>query len=199
MPVYIDETRLENAATDVDSLAVFVNGSPTAGVDGVITTRLGTNLKVLSKITEESTAGLAALESDTADALDALTAATQADIDAMETDVADFLSGATTISQGKELRGQNATASTSYTFVLDDAGKNVRFTSATTITAYVPANATTAFPVNTVIYISQGSTGPITVVGAGGVTVNNPNPLTGTAKGQWRALVKISTDEWDLI
>lgn len=199
MPVYIDETKLENAATDVASLALFVNGAPTAGVSGVITTRLGTELTVLSKIVADSTSALATLISDTTDDLDALETAHQAAIDLIEADVADFLSGSATISQGKELRGLNAQSGTTYTPVLDDAGKNVRCTNSSPITITIPPNSSVAFPVNTVIYFSQGGTGQLSLVAGVGVTVNESSPLTGTLKGQWRAAIKVATNEWDIV
>jgi hypothetical protein len=85
-----------------------------------------------------------------------------------------------------------------YTLVLADAAKYVRMTSATAVDLTVPTNASVAFPVGTVIQIRQAGAGQITVVASGGVTVNTAETLKLRKQGSTAALVKISTDGWDM-
>ncbi|MEO8785171.1 MAG: SGNH/GDSL hydrolase family protein, partial [Candidatus Saccharimonadales bacterium] len=66
----------------------------------------------------------------------------------------------------------NAQTGTTYTFVKADAGKLVTSTNSSAQTLTIPANATTAFPIGSVITVTQAGTGTLTVTGATGVTVN---------------------------
>lgn len=88
----------------------------------------------------------------------------------------------------------NAQTGTTYTFVAADAGKLVTHSNAAAITATVPANATTAFPVGTQIILEQIGAGVLTVAAAGGVTINGRL----TAPYQYGVVVlrKIATDTW---
>lgn len=52
---------------------------------------------------------------------------------------------------------------TTYAFVLSDQGKLITFTNGSAITATIPANASVAFPIGTVIEIYQGGAGQVTV------------------------------------
>jgi hypothetical protein len=85
-----------------------------------------------------------------------------------------------------------------YTLVLADVGKYVRMTSGSAVNLTVPTNASVAFPVGTIIQIRQAGAGQVTVVASGGVTVNTPETLKLRKNGSTAALVKISTDGWDL-
>jgi hypothetical protein len=63
------------------------------------------------------------------------------------------------------------TKTASYTFVLSDYETMVEYSSASAGTFTVPLNSSVAFPVGTVIRVSQMGTGALTVAGASGVTV----------------------------
>jgi hypothetical protein len=90
---------------------------------------------------------------------------------------------------------------TAYTFVLADAGKTKRATSAVVdaTTWTIPTNATAAFPIGTSIGIWVWGTGQITIVGASGVTLRSLGSATKSA-GQYAYIVaiKVFTDTWGL-
>lgn len=86
---------------------------------------------------------------------------------------------------------------TTYTLVLSDANKLIRCNNASAITVTIPTNASVAFPIGTVITISQAGVGTVTVGGAG-VTIN---AFQGTkTQGQFAAvqIIKTATDTWTL-
>lgn len=98
----------------------------------------------------------------------------------------------------------NTQAGTSYTFALSDgsaAGGNpiVHFTSASAITATVPANATVAFPVGTIIQVVQDGAGKVTFAPAATVTINSYGGNLSIA-GQYVGvtLEKTATNTWTL-
>lgn len=60
----------------------------------------------------------------------------------------------------------------------------------------IPANATIAFPIGTVIYFTQIGAGQTTIVAAGGVTIRNANGLIIVAQYSTAYIRKIATNEW---
>jgi hypothetical protein len=88
---------------------------------------------------------------------------------------------------------------TTYTLALVDAGTVIEFSNAGAVTLTVPANATIAFPVGSLVGLLQYGAGQITVAPAGGVTLRAPGALLHTA-AQYSAiwLRKRATDEWVL-
>lgn len=88
---------------------------------------------------------------------------------------------------------------TTYTFVLADSGTVVEGNNAGAITFTIPANATTAFLVGTVIEVFQLGAGQITIAGAVGVTLRSDASKVKTA-AQYATigLRKRATDEWVL-
>lgn len=86
----------------------------------------------------------------------------------------------------------------SYTLVLGDAGSTVEMDVASANDLTVPPNSSVAFPVGTVIEVSQVGAGQTTVVAGSGVTIRTPETLVLT--GQWStvSLRKRATDEWVL-
>lgn len=77
------------------------------------------------------------------------------------------------------------------------ADANTMISASGAITLTVPTNATTAFPIGTVIgMVATG--GQITVAAAGGVTVNNASSLTSRATNSMIFLTKLATDTWVL-
>lgn len=90
----------------------------------------------------------------------------------------------------------NTQAGTTYTLALTDGGKQVDFTGAAAVALTVPTNASVAFPVGTLITVTQLGLGQVTLGGAG-VTINNLDTATAT-EGQYAALVlkKTAADVW---
>ena len=80
-----------------------------------------------------------------------------------------ILNGNTTLTASV---GINAQTGTTYTFLSTD-GNNIVVTlsNASAIAVTIPTNATTAFPVGTVLNFAQTGAGQVTVSGASGVTV----------------------------
>lgn len=66
-------------------------------------------------------------------------------------------------------------------------------------TLTIPANATTAHPIGTTILVEQTGAGALTIVPAGGVTINKLATKTLVASGQWAMvrLTKIGTNAWN--
>ena len=85
-----------------------------------------------------------------------------------------------------------------YTFALGDAGTCTPFNLSAAANATIPANASVAFPIGTVLYVRQAGTNAVTLVAGAGVTLNAPNGAATSAKGDWRCAVKVAADEWDV-
>jgi hypothetical protein len=85
-----------------------------------------------------------------------------------------------------------------YTLVLTDAGAYIRMDDTVDIDLTVPANATVAFVIGTVIQLRQVGVGQLIVVASGGVTINTVSTLFARAQGSTLSLTKVGTDEWDL-
>lgn len=93
----------------------------------------------------------------------------------------------------------NAQTGTSYTLVLDDADKLITLTNASPISLNVPAEATEAFPVGTLIKIAQMGAGQVTIVAAGGVAVFSDPGLKIAAQYGAAELIKTAADTWLLV
>lgn len=87
--------------------------------------------------------------------------------------------------------------SASHTLTLNDSYYMVEIDSSTAETVTIPANATTAIPVGTVIYVCQLGTGQVTIMGAAGVTLRSSNAEYKT-NGQYSVITlrKRLTNEW---
>ena len=87
--------------------------------------------------------------------------------------------------------------SASHTLTLDNSYYMVEIDSSTAQTVTIPANATTAIPIGTVIYVCQLGTGQVTISGAAGVTLRSSNAEYKT-NGQYSVIVlrKRLTNEW---
>ncbi|TXH52794.1 MAG: hypothetical protein E6Q97_14875 [Desulfurellales bacterium] len=86
-----------------------------------------------------------------------------------------------------------------YTFILTNAQNSIiKANRATAQTFTVPDNATTAFPIYSVIPIYQYGAGQVTIAAAGGVTIRTPETLKARKQYSQMALTKIATDEWIL-
>jgi hypothetical protein len=87
--------------------------------------------------------------------------------------------------------------SASHTLNLDNSYYMVEIDSSSAETVTIPANATTAIPIRTVIYVCQLGTGQVTISGAAGVTLRSSNAEYKT-NGQYSVIVlrKRLTNEW---
>lgn len=95
-----------------------------------------------------------------------------------------------------QLVGVNAQTGTTYTFVLTDAGKDCQFTNAASIAATIPPNSSVAFPIGTMIPMTQGGAGIVTATAGAGVTIRAANGVATAAIYDGRVLEKIDTDTW---
>lgn len=86
---------------------------------------------------------------------------------------------------------------TTYTLALTDANTIVDFSSGSAIAVTIPTNASVAFPLDTIIELTQYGAGQITVSGDTGVTLRSPGSKNKTAaQYATMALRKKGTDEW---
>lgn len=81
---------------------------------------------------------------------------------------------------------------------LDDAWDYIRLTNATSCNVTVPDNADVAFPIGTQIFIRSADAGTYTIVEDTSVTVNPPVGGSLVLAGDV-TLIKVATDEWDLV
>lgn len=94
----------------------------------------------------------------------------------------------------------NNQSGTTYTLVLDDAGKYIRCENADAITVTVPKNSVVAFETGTVITIEQKGAGTVTVAPVDGDVILNAYDGLSTY-GQYAGiqLVKVDTNVWTCI
>jgi hypothetical protein len=83
--------------------------------------------------------------------------------------------------------------------VLADDSKGVELSNTGAITLTVPLNSSVAFPIGAQITLVQTNTGQVTVVGAGGVTVNATPGLKLRAQWSSATLLQRATNSWLLI
>lgn len=93
----------------------------------------------------------------------------------------------------------NQQTGTTYTLVLADDSKGVELSNTSAITLTVPLNSSVAFPIGAQITLVQTNTGQVTVVGAGGVTVNATPGLKLRAQWSSATLLQRATNSWLLI
>lgn len=91
--------------------------------------------------------------------------------------------------------GINEQTGTTYTLVIDDAGKLIETTSGSTVTITIPTDASVNFDVGTRVDFFQ--------VGAGQIQLSHSGTLTGpsNSQGQYKAMsiVKKTTNSWRVI
>lgn len=100
---------------------------------------------------------------------------------------------------GKAERVVTATvrSTASYTLALTDSGNAVETTNTGAVAVTVPTNASVAFPIGTVIEVTQIGTGQVTLTPAAGVTLLSRGGALKTA-GQYAiaSIRKRGTNEW---
>ncbi len=89
-------------------------------------------------------------------------------------------------------------ATASYTLVLADRGTVRTMSSGSANTLTIPANASVAFPIGTMIRVIQIGAGTTSITGDTGVTLNGVSAGSGDVSAQWDEvrLYKVATDEW---
>lgn len=95
--------------------------------------------------------------------------------------------------------GNVNTQTANYTLVLADDQGYVRMNVSSANTLTVPPNSSVAFPIGSLIEISQVGTGTTTITAGAGVTINDVTAL-GLAMGtqyEFGALRKVATNTWD--
>lgn len=90
-------------------------------------------------------------------------------------------------------------ATTSYQVLAEDENKYRRFTSGSGIALTVPLESTESVEIGAAFPFNQAGAGQITVAGEVGVTVNSSSTLLSRAQGSGITLIKVGTNEWDLI
>lgn len=105
--------------------------------------------------------------------------------------------GADTITVSVKGATTKSEAGTSYTGVLADANKYIRFTNGSAVAFTIPANASVAYPVDTVLSIEQAGAGVVTLTPDTGVTINSRGGFLATA-GQYAVaqVKKVATNTW---
>ena len=98
----------------------------------------------------------------------------------------------------------NAQTGTTYTFAASDSFNTlVTLTNASAIAVTIPTNATTAFPVGTVLNFAQTGAGQVTVSGASGVTVTSIGATAATPKTRVQysagSAIQTSANNWLVI
>lgn len=90
------------------------------------------------------------------------------------------------------------TVTDSTTLVLMDASKQVEVNASIAKTVTIPANATVAFPIGTVVLIVQKGSGQVQIVAEGGVTLNSPSGSKTNAANAIIWAIKRGTNDWVL-
>ena len=103
-----------------------------------------------------------------------------------------------TLIDPKIVHSVNAQTGTTYTLVLTDNTKKITMNNASANTLTIPANASVAFPVGTIIGITQIGAGATTIEGDTGVTLNGVSAGSAAIAAQWSGatITKIATDAW---
>lgn len=100
----------------------------------------------------------------------------------------------------REVPAINAQVGTTYTFVLSDARDFVTLSNIGGITATIPLNSTTAFPIGTVLDFAAINTGQVTLVAGAGVTINSADSkLKLRVQYSGGSAIKTATDIWILV
>jgi hypothetical protein len=87
-----------------------------------------------------------------------------------------------TLTSPKVNLGINGQTGTSYTFVLDDAGKFITASNASAITVTIPPISSVAYPVGTQLNIIQKGAGQVTFAAGAGVTINSTGATAAAPK-----------------
>lgn len=128
-------------------------------------------------------------------------AAINSSISTNTSNIATNTSNISTLTANATIQTINAQTGTTYTLVLTDAGQNVDMSNASANTLTIPLNSSVAFPVGTIISVTQAGAGTTTIAGAGGVTLVKPSADSLSISAQYRTaqLYKTATDTWRVL
>lgn len=105
-----------------------------------------------------------------------------------------------TLTSPKVNLGINAQTGTTYTTVLDDNGKLVTLSNASSITLTIPPNSSVAYPVGAQLNLAQLGAGQVTFAGGSGVTIVSTGATASAPKlrAQYSTAtaVQTSADNW---
>lgn len=90
-------------------------------------------------------------------------------------------------------------AGTARTLALTDAGDYIRMDNGAANTVTVPPNSSVAFSTGTQVTVRQVGAGQTTIAAGSGVTINTPETLKLRGQHSTATLIKVATDEWDLM
>lgn len=90
----------------------------------------------------------------------------------------------------------NAQSGTSYTLVLTDMSKRVSMTNASANVVTVPPNSSVAFPVGSLVFVSQDGTGATSIAPGSGVTINKAEGLLVGGQYKMVSIIKTATNTW---
>lgn len=183
------------------SLAPLVTG-PSSATDNAVARFDATTGKLLqnSLVTIDDAGNLALPSSRTLDGRDVSADGTTLDghTTSIATNAADI---ATLQTYARGFRGINAQTGTTYTFVLDDAGKIVDHSNASASAFTVPPHASVALASAEVLTCKQRGAGAITLTPGAGVTLNAPPGKTLVTNGPRAIASMVQTatlNEWDV-
>lgn len=105
-----------------------------------------------------------------------------------------------TLTSPKVNLGINTQTGTTYTTVLDDNGKLITLSNASSITLTIPPNSSVAYPVGAQLNLAQLGAGQVTFAGGSGVTIvstgGTANAPKLRAQYSTATAVQTSTDNW---
>ena len=106
--------------------------------------------------------------------------------------------GVATLTAASTVLADNSQSGTTYTLMLADAGQNVDMTNASANTVTIPKNTTVAFPVNTIVTVTQAGAGTTSIAAATGVTIVKPSTRTLAISTQYETaeLYYAGSDTW---
>lgn len=110
------------------------------------------------------------------------------------------MTGDITFDSGKGVKTNIITESTtSRTLSLTDAYAYIRTTNSSAINITVPPESSVAFENSTRVEVIQAGTGQVSFVAGSGVTINTVSGLKLFDQYSSAMLIKVGTNEWDLI
>lgn len=173
------------------SLAPLVTG-PSSATDNAVARFDGTTGKLVQNalVTIEDTGNVALPALATVDGRDVSVDGAQLDTNT---------SAITTLqANARGFRGGNAQTGTSYTAVLDDAGKLVTHSNGSASTFTIPPNSSVAYALYEVLTYMQIGAGATTLTPGSGVTINAApgKTLVTNGAGAIVSLVKTATNTW---
>lgn len=90
----------------------------------------------------------------------------------------------------------NPQTGTAYTLTLADAGKRVGMSNASANVLTIPPDSAVAFPVDTVVFVSQDGAGATSIAAGAGVTINTAEGLKVGGQHRMVSAIKTAANTW---